>query len=108
MTLFESIKSIVIITLFLCIAPYLFETIKKQYMPYLEPKTNIAIVRIADQLHDSSCILTQLHTFFKDPFIHGIVIAIDCADAAAGTSQSMLHDIKQLKKEYPKPLIALV
>jgi len=108
MTLFESIKSIVVITLFLCIAPYLFESIKKQYMPLLEPKTNIAVVHIKDQLHNAACVIDQLHTFFKDPFIKGIVITIDCADAAVGTSQAIFHDIKQLKKEYPKPLIALV
>lgn len=108
MTLFESIKSIVVMTLFLCIAPYLVENIKKQYMPLLEPKTNIAVIHIPEKLHHSACVIDQLHRFFKDPFIKGIVIKIDCADTAAGTSQSIFHDIRQLKKEYPKPLIALI
>jgi protease IV len=108
MTLFELIKSIVITIIFLCIAPYLIESIKKQYIPLLEPRTNIAIVHIAQQLHNSYPALEQLHSFFKDPLIKGIVIKIDCANAAAGTSQTIFHDIRQLKKEYPKPTIALV
>jgi protease-4 len=108
MTLLETVKTILIVTIFLCVAPFLFENIKKQYIPLLEPRTNIAVVRICQQLHDSSCLTNQLHTFFKDPFIKGIVITIDCADTAAGTTQMIFHDIRQLKKEYPKPIIALV
>lgn len=108
MTLFELIKSIVLIVIFLCFAPYLIENIKKQYIPLLEPRTNIAIVPITQQLHNSYPVLEQLHSFFKDPLIKGIIIKIDCADAAAGTSQTIFHDIRQLKKEYPKPTIALV
>jgi len=108
MTLFESIKSIIVITLFLCLAPFLIESIKKQYTPLFEPRTNIAIVSIAQQLHNASSCIDQLHTFFKDPLIKGILVKIDCSDAAAGTSQTIFHDIRQLKKQYPKPIIALV
>jgi protease-4 len=53
-------------------------------------------------------LLEQLHTLLKDPLIKGIVIKIDCSDTAAGTSQTIFHEIRQLKKEYPKPIIALV
>ncbi len=108
MTLLEAVKTALITTIFLCVAPFLFENIKRLYIPLLEPRTNIAVVRIPQQLHDSSCLTNQLHTFFKDPFIKGIVIKIDCADAAAGTSQIIFHDIRQLKKEFPKPIVALV
>lgn len=76
-------------------------------MPLLEPKTNIAVVCLPDQLYNS-CITAQLSNLFKDPFIHGIVLKADCSDSSLGISQSIFHDIKQLKKEYPKPLIALI
>jgi len=108
MTLFESIKSIIVITIFLCLAPFLIESIKKQYIPLLEPRTNIAIVSITESLHHANSVINQLHTFFKDPLVKGILVTIDCSDAAAGTSQAIFHDLRQLKKEYPKPVIALV
>lgn len=76
-------------------------------MPLLEPKTNIAVLILPDHLYNS-CIITQLSNLFKNPFIHGIVLKADCSDSALGASQSIFHDIKQLKKEYPKPLIALI
>ncbi len=107
MTLFESIKSIIAITIFLCLAPFLIESITKQYTPLFEPRTNIAIVSITQQLCSTSCI-DQLHSFFKDPLIKGILIKIDCSNAPAGTSQALFHDLRQLKKQYPKPIIALV
>lgn len=108
MTLLDFIKSTVIITIFLCIAPFLIEKIKKQYIPLLEPKANIAIVHITEKLDNSCCILEQLHTFFKDSHIKGMIIKIDCAESAAGTSQIIFRDIRQLKKEYPKPIIVLI
>ena len=108
MTLFESIKSIIIITLFLCCAPFLVESIKRQYIFLLEPRTTIAIIPLQQALHNSSYIVEQLHTFFKDPLIKGILVKIDCSDTGAGTSQTIFHDLRQLKKEYPKPIIALV
>lgn len=95
-------------TIFLCIAPFLVEKIKKQYIPLLEPKANIAVIHLPQQLHDSSYVLEQLHAFFKDPHIKGMVIKIDCAESAAGTSQIIFRDIRQLKKEYPKPIIVLI
>ena len=108
MTLLDSLKFILILAIFLCIAPFLLENIKKQYLPLLEPRTHIGIVHISNPLHSSLLLLEQLHYLLKDPLIKGIVIKIDCSDAAAGTSQTIFHDIRQLKKEYPKPIIALV
>jgi protease IV len=108
MTLFELIKSIIITILFLCIAPDLMQILKKHYMPLLEPKTNIGTITIADSMHNSDHTLEQLHTFFKDQHIKGIIIKLNCTHIPAGTSQTLFHDMRYLKKEYPKPLIALV
>lgn len=108
MTLFELIKSIVLITLFLCFAPFLFENIKNQYLPLLEPRAPIGVIHIPHKLNYASTILEQLHAFFKNTFIKGIVIHINGSQIAAGTSQMIFRDIRQLKKEYPKPIIVLV
>jgi protease IV len=108
MSLFEALKSVILLAFFVYIGPFFVEIIKKQYIPLLEPRTYIGILHIEDHLYNSLPLTEQLFTFFKDSSIKGIVIKIDCPDAAAGTSQTIFHDIRQLKKEYPKPIIALI
>lgn len=108
MTLFEFLKSIIIIAFCLYTGPFFIERMKKQYIPLLEPRTHIGVIHAPDYLYSSLSFIQKLQTFFKDPFIKGIVIKINCTDAAAGTSQTIFHDIRYLKKEYPKPIIALV
>ncbi len=108
MTLFEAVKTVLTLTIFLSVAPFFIENITKQYTLLLEPRTQIGVININQQLHCSHPIIDQLYSFFKDSTIKGILIKLDCADAAAGSCQSIFYDIKQLKKEYPKPIIALV
>lgn len=108
MTLLNALKTIFLLTIILYIAPFFIEGIKKQYIPLLEPQTSIGIVTITESLYDAYCLTKELHAFFKDSTIKGIVLKINCANSASGTSQAIFHDIRQLKKEYPKPIIALV
>lgn len=108
MTLLNALKTIICLIVVLYAAPCVIEGIKKQYMPLLEPQTHIGVLHIKKPLNNADDLTEQLHSFFKDPLIKGIVIKIDCADAAPGTSQTIFHDIRQLKKEYPKPIITLV
>jgi protease-4 len=108
MTLLNALKTLFLLTIILYIAPFFIDGIKKQYIHLLEPQTPIGIISITKPLHTASCPVKELHSFFKDPNIKGIVMKINCAETASGTSQSLFHDIRYLKKEYPKPIIALV
>lgn len=108
MTLLNTLKTIFLLIIILYVAPALVDGIKKQYMAILEPRTPVGILSLTKPLHDADCTTEQLHYFFKDPAIKGIVIKINCAETASGTGQTIFHDIRQLKKEYPKPIIALV
>ena len=108
MTLFEFIKTIALTTFLLYLIPFFSESIKKQYLPLVEPHTPIAIIKIKDNLYCSHDIMHQLHHFFKKPTIKGIVMKIDCSDSAVGTAQILFHTIRQLKQEFPKPIIALI
>lgn len=108
MTLLNNLKTIIIFTIILYAAPFLIENIKMQYLFLLEPQTQIGILYITKPLYSAHSLTHQLHTFFKNPTIKGIVIKIDCMEIAPGTSQTIFHDIRQLKKEYPKPIIALI
>ncbi|HSC25049.1 MAG TPA: S49 family peptidase [Candidatus Babeliales bacterium] len=108
MTLLTSIKTIFFLITFLYIAPFLFEGIKKQYIALLEPRTPIGILHVLNPFNQTSYFIERLHFFFKNPSIKGIIIKIDCTDIAPGTSHTIFHDIRQLKKMYPKPIIALI
>lgn len=108
MTLLNALKTVLLLTIALYIAPFLIENIKTQYSYLLEPQAHIGILSLTQPLYSSDYLTEDVCSFFKDPVIQAIVIKIDCADIAAGTSQTIFHDIRQLKKEYPKPIIALV
>lgn len=89
-------------------APIIIENIKTQYTPLLELRTHIGIIHIQESLTNSYRSIAELHTFFKNPHIKGIIIKMDCLGGAAGTGQTIFHEIRHLKKEFPKPIIALI
>jgi ClpP class serine protease len=108
MTLLNGLKTIIYLSLFLCIAPFLITNIKRQYIHITETQTPIGVLHIPHNFDNSLSFIRQLHLFFKDTTIQALLINIDCEHVAPGTSQTIFHDIRQLKKAYPKPIIALV
>lgn len=108
MTLYEFLKSIILILVFASITPFLIKNIRSQYGHLLEPCTYIGVLSLKGPLSDSSPYIKHLHSFFKDPLIKGIILKIDCFECAAGTSQTIFNEIQQFKKEYPKPVISLI
>src|SRR5882724_130712 len=108
MTFNDLLKNILLLLVFAYSAPFLYENIKTHYTNAIEPRTSIGVVSIKGTVNSSSPYITQLHSLFKDPYIKGIVLTIDCYESAAGTSHIIFHEIQALKKEFPKPLITLV
>ena len=78
------------------------------YEKTLQPHTKVAYMEIRGVLMDSSYHLKQIKRFFKDPEIKGILIKIEATGGASGTSQVMFHEISEIKKEFPKPLVVFV
>ena len=108
MTFYESLKNIFLILLFLQLAPVLVEGIRKQYSKYLEPKTSVALLPIKGILYDSSHYNKHLNKYFKNTNIKAILLKIECPGSASATGQAIFNEILALKKEYPKPIVALV
>ena len=108
MTLSDSIKTILLCALLIYTAPIIIEYIKKQYTPFFELRTHIGIININGTLTNSYHHVAELHAFFKDSHIKGIVIKMDCLGGCAGTCQSIFHEIRHLKREFPKPIITLI
>lgn len=107
-TFWDIIKNIFLILIILQIAPGMISGIKKQYARLFEMNTQVAVVPITGALYDSTYITKQLHTFFKDKSIKAILLKIESPGSAAGTGQAIYHEILQLKKEHPKPVIVLI
>src|SRR3989304_1517040 len=108
MTFYESLRNIFIILLFLQLAPALVEGIRKQCSKYLEPKTAVGVISIRGLLYDSSRYNKELNNYFKNSSIKAILLKIECPGSASGTGQAIFNEILELKKEYPKPIVALV
>lgn len=108
MTFYDYLKNIFLILIFLHLAPSLITGIRKQYSRYLEPRTLVGVLKIKGVLYDSSYHAKQLYSFFKNPQIKGILLRIDCPGGAAGTCQTIFHEIQTLKEEFHKPVITLV
>ena len=107
MTFFDYLKNIFIFLIFLQLAPSLIQNIKKQYTKMIMPSTRVGVVKLHGLLTNSSWYAKQLHTFFKDTDIKAIVLKIESSGSAAGTGQALCNEILALKKEYPKPIIAI-
>jgi ClpP class serine protease len=108
MTLFDFLKNIFLLLLFACLTPILIEEIKFQYAPFFELHTQIGIITINNVIHDSSNYTTQLYSLFNNPYIKGIVIKINSSESFSASSQAIFHEIQYLKRQYPKPIVALI
>jgi protease IV len=111
MTLVGTLKNIGYIALFILLVPLIpliIGGITKLYDRYIEPRAQVGVLPIKGVLYDSSYYTKQLNRFFKDDQIKAILLKIECAGSAAGTGQALYHELLELKKTYPKPVIVLI
>lgn len=107
MAFFDYIKNIFMLLIFLLFAPGIFNGIQTQYGIFMSPKTHVGIIKIQGDLCHSAWLVKQLHIFFNNNDIKAILLNIESCGGAAGTGQAVAHEILNLKKKYPKPIIAL-
>ena len=111
MTLIGTLKNILYIALFIILLPLiplLINGFQQLYNRYIDPRAQVGVLPIKGILYDSNYYTKQLNAFFKDDAIKAILLKIECPGSAAGTGQVIYNEIMELKKAYPKPVIALV
>jgi protease-4 len=108
MTLVDLLKQLLWIILFLIIAPTALLLLRRQYAPFFEAKTAIAIISIQGPLNNSAWYIHHLTRFFTDPDIKGILLKIDTTTPADGTAETIYNEIQTLKRTYPKPVVGLI
>lgn len=102
----DYLKNIFWVLLILQFAPPVFKSIQKEWTDYAEPKNKIGLVLLNSCIMSSSRWNKELKKFFKDPEIKAILIKIESGGGAAGSTQAIFQEILQLKKEFPKPIVA--
>lgn len=107
-SIFEYAKSIFFLLIFLQIAPPLLRNIKESYTGFLTVQTKVGRITMNNVIADSTFYAKNLKAFFKDPEIKAILLKIDSPGGAAGSSQALFNEIQELKKRFPKPIIAMV
>lgn len=102
----DYLKSFFLIIVLLQITPPMLRNIKQQWTENLESKNLVGLIYINQPIYSSGQYSKQLQRHFKDPEIKAILLKIDCPGGASGASQALALEILQLKKEYPKPIVA--
>jgi protease-4 len=90
------------------VGPELYKGIKHQYANKFENHTDIAVIEISEELTDSSSYVHNIKEQFEDPNIKAIVLKMNCPGGCAGTAQAVFQEIKELKKQYTKPIITFI
>ena len=109
MSKFSSLlKNLFWILVLVQIAPTLFKSIKSQYSSLIEPKTKVGVVTIKDTITSSECYVRSLKKFFEDSEIKAIVLKIESPGGVAGASQTIFNEIKSLKSQHNKYIVAFI
>jgi len=108
MTIWNALKNIFLLLVLLNVAPLLLENIKSQYRTYFVPNTRVAILPIKGSITDSTQYTKALTDYFEDDSIKAILFKIESSGGSCGSCQALFHEIIQLKKQYPKPVITLI
>jgi protease-4 len=105
MKLGKYLQFTLVLLVFLQLAPMLVRSIAKQYQEMLTEKTQVGRMSITGTLTTATDYIKSLESFFKEPKIKAILINMESGGGAAGTSQAIFEEIKELKKKHVKPVI---
>lgn len=105
---FKFFLNVILFLFFIKMIPSLIDGAKQTYEYFATPKTKVGVIVINKVLINSNHTIKSLRSFFKNKDIKAILIQMDCPGGAAGSAQAIYEEIKELKKEYPKPIVTLV
>ncbi len=103
----DYMKNLFFLVILLQFAPTIFNHIKKQYSKIIEPRTKVGLITIKGTISNAHKYTRYLKKYFQKDDIKAILMIIDSPGGAAGSSESIAHELSFLKKEFPKPIICL-
>ncbi len=102
----EILKNAFWILVLIQFAPPIIHKLSLKIFDTVEPKNKVGLILVNTTIDSSTTWNKQLKKFFKDPEIKAILIKFDSPGGAAGSSEAISKEILDLKKEYPKPIVA--
>ncbi|MBI2345185.1 signal peptide peptidase SppA [Candidatus Dependentiae bacterium] len=102
----DILKSAFWILLLIQIAPPIIHKVSQRIFDTVEPRNKVGLILINSTITTSTTWNKQLRKFFKDPEIKAILIKLDSSGGAAGSSEAISKEIIDLKKDFPKPIVA--
>lgn len=102
----DMLKNAFWILLLIQMAPPIINKLSQKIFDTVEPKNKVGLVLINSAITSSTTWNKQLKKFFKDPEIKAILLKLDSPGGAAGSSEAICKEILDLKKEFPKPIVA--
>ena len=102
----DYLKTAIMGLIIIQIAPSIIFNIQNKWNHSLQPRNKIGYICINGSIENSSSYRKNLTDYFKDSSIKAILLKIESGGGAAGTCQALAFDIENLKKEFPKPIIA--
>lgn len=103
----DYLKNIFLIFLLLQFAPVIIKSVKKYYKDYVQLHTKVGYLPIKGLITNAAYYNHYIKKFFEDKEIKAILLFIESPGGAAGSAESVAHEIELLKKEHPKPIITL-
>lgn len=103
-----ALRTVLLIFGLLIMAPSAYNVITSLITRMGEKRTPIAYIDITGTLTDSRDILKTARPLFKDPAIKAVLLRIESPGGAAGTAYAIYQEIVTLKKEFNKPVVALI
>lgn len=103
-----ALRTMLLVFGLLIMAPSAYTVITSLITRMGEKRTPVAYIDITGTLTDSRDILKVARPLFKDPAIKAVLLRIESPGGAAGTAYAIYEEIVALKKEFKKPVVALV
>ncbi len=105
----EYIKNIFLLLVLIQFLPFLFNNFRSIVKDIFEPKTKIGLISINSPIFSSDYYTKELQRNFKNPDIKAIVLHFKNAPGGtAGAGQVIHMQLKELKKMFVKPILAVV
>jgi protease IV len=105
----EIVRDLFFVIIIVNLFPVLISSIRKQVRTIVRPTVQIGVIPFNNALLNSDYYAKLLKKYFKDDEVKGIVLHFKTAPGgASGSGQVIFEMINDLKKEHPKPVVAVV
>ena len=106
--LLSSLKNFLLLCFCIILTPYCITFVKTQYHEFLNPQHAVGVIALNGTITTAQPFIKLCHDFFKDSTVKGIIITIESSGGQTGTAQMIFNELESLKKENPKPVVALI